>query len=296
MLMKSLTIRTRIFLDIFQEAFVEWKRDHATLLAAALAYYGLFSLAPLMIIILISINSLFHQSEQGRAIAEQVQNMAGQQAPPVVGDMIDQIGKQAASFNLTAISFLILILGATGLFVQTKAAFRIIWPLKTKTEAVLASRLRSYLMSYILSFLLIAFVAILLLASSVVTAFLMPFGRMIEDLLPIQFGLLRLITLTISLLIVTILFSVTYKTLFDVQLGWRDVISGSAMAALFLAIGNFIIEIFVSIVNVGSFYGAAGSLLIFLFWIYYSAQIFLFGAEFIKVSKRMKEVFESQKV
>lgn len=294
--MKSLIIYMRIFQGIFQEAFVEWRRDHASLLAAALAYYGLFSLAPLLIIILISINSLFHQSEQGRAIAEQVQDIAGQQAPPVVGELIDQIGEQAASFNLTVLSLLILILSATGLFVQTKIAFRIIWPLQTKTEAVLASRLRSYLMSYVLSFLLIAFISILLLASSVVTAFLMPFGKIIEDLLPIHFGLLRLITLTISLLIVTILFAVVYKTLFDVQLDWSDVISGSAMAAVFLAIGNFLIEIFVSIVNIGSLYGAAGSLLIFLFWVYYSAQIFLFGAEFIKVSKRKKEVLESQKV
>ncbi|HSD56980.1 MAG TPA: YihY/virulence factor BrkB family protein [Methanotrichaceae archaeon] len=292
--MKGFLMRARIFLDIFQESFVEWGRDHATLLAAALAYYGLFALAPLIIIILILINSLFHQSEQGRAIAQQVQDLAGQQAPPVVGELIDQIGKQAASFNLTILSFLVLIIGATGLFVQTKTAFRIIWPLKTKTEAVLASRLRSYLMSYVLSFLLIAFVAILLLASSVITAFLLPIGRMIEHLLPIQFGLLRLVTLTISLLVVTILFAVVYKTLFEVQLGWRDILPGSAIAALFLAIGNFFIEIFVSIVNIGSFYGAAGSLLIFLFWIYYSAQIFLFGAEFIKVSKRKKEISKSQ--
>lgn len=292
--MKGFLMRVRIFLDIFQEAFVEWGRDHATLLAAALAYYGFFALAPLMIIILILINSLFHQSEQGQAIAQQVQDLAGQQAPPVVGELIDQIGKQAASFNLTILSFLVLILGATGLFVQTKTAFRIIWPLQTKAEAVLASRLRSYLMSYVISFLLITFVAILLLASSVVTAFLLPFGRIIEDLLPIQFGLLRLVTISISLLIVTMLFAVVYKTLFDnVQLGWRDILPGSAIAALFLAIGNFFIEIFVSIVNIGSFYGAAGSLLIFLFWIYYSAQIFLFGAEFIKVSKRKKEISKS---
>jgi membrane protein len=288
-------VNIRRISDLLKQAFSEWREDNAPLLAAALAYYGLFSLAPLLIIILTSINSLFRQSEQGRLIAQHVQDLAGQQAPPVLGDIINQIGEQAASFNLTVLSFLILILSATGLFVQTKAAFRIIWPLKTKTEAVLASRLRSYIMSYVLSFLLIAFVAVLLLASSVVTAFLMPFGRMIEDLLPVQFGLLRLITLTISLLIVTILFAVIYKTLFDIQLGWRDVISGSAMAALFLAIGNFFIEIFVSIVNIGSFYGAAGSLLVFLFWIYYSAQIFLFGAEFIKVSKRKKEISKSQK-
>jgi membrane protein len=294
--MKGKLLCMRIFRDIFQGAFVEWGRDHSTLLAASLAYYGLFSLAPLMIIILISINFLFHQSEQGRMMAQQVQDMAGQQAPPVVGEIINQFGNQAASFNLTLLSFLFLLLGAAGLFVQTKTAFRIIWPLQTKTkkEPMLASRLRSYLMTYVLSFLLITFVGILLLVSSIVTAFLLPFGRMIEDLLPIQFGLLRLVTLSISLLLVTVLFAVIYKTLFDVQLCWREVLPGSAIAAIFLAIGNYLIEIFVGIINIGSVYGAAGSLLIFLIWIYYSAQIFLFGAEFIKVQKRKKEISKSQ--
>jgi membrane protein len=294
--MKGKLLRMRFFRDIFQGAFVEWSRDHSTLLAASLAYYGLFSLAPLMIIILISINFLFQQSEQGRTMAQQVQDLVGQQAPPVVGEIIDQFGNQAASFNLTLLSFLFLLLGAAGLFVQTKTAFRIIWPLqmKTKKDPMLASRLRSYLMTYVLSFLLITFVGILLLASSIVTAFLLPFGRMIEDWLPIHFGLLRLVTLSISLVLVTVLFAVIYKTLFDVQLGWREVLPGSAIAAIFLAIGNYLIEIFVSIVDIDSVYGAAGSLLIFLIWIYYSAQIFLFGAEFIKVLKRKKEISKSQ--
>lgn len=300
--LQSLTLHARIFLSTFREAFEEWWRDHAALLAAALAYYGLFSIAPLLIIVLISINYLFSQSEQGSRIAEQVQNLAGQQAPPVVGDIIDQIGSQAASFNLTIFSFLVLLLGAAGLFVQAKATFRIIWPLQTKAEAtarpmmeaVIAGQLRSYIMSYVLSFLLITFVAFLLLISSLVTAFLLPFGSMIEDLLPFQFGLLRLVTLSISMLLVTVLFAVTYKTLFDVDLGWREILPGSAIAAIFLAIGNFIIEIYVSFVNIGSAYGAAGSLLVFLFWIYYCAQIYIFGAEFIKVSKRKKEISKSQ--
>jgi len=294
--MKGLFIRMRVFQDIFREAFMEWSRDHSTLLAASLAYYGLFSLAPLMIIILISIDFLFQQSEQGRVMAQQVQDLAGQQAPPVVGEIIDQFGNQAASFRLTLISLLFLLLGATGLFVHTKAAFRIIWPLKTKAkkDTRLAGRLRSYLMTYVLSFLLIAFVGILLLASSIVTAFLLPFGKMVENFLPIQFGLLRLVTLSISLLLVTALFGVTYKTLFDVQLSWKEVLPGSAIAAAFLAIGNYLIEIYVSFINIDSFYGAAGSLLIFLIWIYYAAQMFLFGAEFIKVQKRKKEISRSQ--
>lgn len=300
--MQSLALHVRIFLNTFREAFEEWSRDHAALLAAALAYYGLFSIAPLLIIILISINYLFQQGDLGSSMADQVQDLAGQQAPPVVGEVIDQIGNQAASLNLTVLSFLVLLLGAAGLFVQTKTAFRIIWPLQMKTEPsaklsmepMIVGQLRYYLMSYGLSFLLITFVAFLLLTSSLVTAFLLPFGGMIEDLLPFRFGLLRLVTLSISLLLVTVLFAVTYKTLFDVKLSWRDVLSGSAIAAIFLAIGNFFIEIYVSIVNIGSAYGAAGSLLVFLFWTYYCAQIFLFGAEFIKVSKRKKEISKSQ--
>jgi membrane protein len=299
--MKGLREHIRVFLDLFREAFSEWSRDNVTLLAAALAYYGLFSLAPLLIIILISIDSLFHHSEQGQVIAQEVQDIASRQAPPAVGSIINQIGHQAASFKLTILSLLLLLLGAAELFVQTRTAFRIIWPLKVKKEPMLESKLRFYLMTYVLSFLLITFVAFLLLASSVITAVLLPLGRiMAEELLPfhlpVQFGLLWLVTLAISLLIVTMLFAVVYKTLFDIHLSWRDVLTGSAIASIFFAIGNFVIEVFVSYVDIGSFYGAAGSLLVFLFWIYYSAQIFLFGAEFIKVSKRKKEVLESQKV
>jgi membrane protein len=289
-------LRVKIFLNTFKEAFDEWGRDHISLLAAALAYYGLFSIAPLLIFILISINYLFRQSGQGTRIIEQIQSTATQQAPPVVGEIINQIVSHAASFNLTLISFLALILGAAGLFVQTKIAFQIIWPQQTKietdteTDTMLVGQLRYYIMSYVLSFLLIAFIAFLLLMSSAVSAFLLPLGRTIENLLPIQFGLLRLMTLSITLLLAVILFAVTYMTLFDVPLGWRDVLPGSAIAALFLAVGNFIIEIYVSIVNIGSAYGAAGSLLVFLFWIYFSAQIFLFGAEFIKVSKNKEKI------
>ncbi len=294
--MKGLLMRMRIFQDIFQEAFAEWVRDHPTLLAAALAYYGLFSLAPLMIIILTSIDFLFSQSEQGRMMVQQVQDTVGQQAPPVVEEIIDQFGNQAASFKLTLISFIFLLLGAAGLFVHTKAAFRIIWPLQTKAKKrpAFAGRLESFLMTYVISFLMITFVGALLLASSIVTAFLLPFGKIVEVLLPIQFGLLRLVTLSISLLLVTALFAVTYKTLFDVQLGWREILPGSTIAAIFLAIGNYLIEIYVSIINMDSVYGAAGSLLIFLIWVYFSAQIFLFGAEFIKVQKRKKEISRSQ--
>jgi membrane protein len=204
--------------------------------------------------------------------------------PGNVGDMLNRAGDQAVSYRFTLLSFLVLVLGAAGLFVQTKRAFRIIWSQECVEEPLVLGTVRSYLRS----FLLIPLVAFLLLVSAVVTAILLPFSRYIEDILPVHLELLRLVTFLTSILFVTLLFAVTYKTLSEVGLSWRDVLPGSMVTAILFAIGNYVIEVYVSISDIGSAYGAAGSVVVLLFWIYYSAQIFLFGAEFIKVSKRVQ--------
>ncbi|MCX6669186.1 MAG: YihY/virulence factor BrkB family protein [Methanothrix sp.] len=271
------------FPEILWEAISEWMKDDASLLAAALAYYGLFSFVPLLIIILITINFLFMQGFLGVDIAQQAQHFAGQQAPRVAGEMIERATDQATSFRFTLLSVLLLISGAAGLFVQTKRAFHIIWRLPEEKIPFL-----DLILSYLRSFLLIALVAFLLLATSIFTALLLPVGWQIEELLPVHFGLLRLITNLLSFIFVTLLFAVSYKTLIEVELEWGDVLTGSALAALLFTIGNFFLEIYAGIVDIGSAYGAAGSLVVFLFWIYYSAQIFLFGAEVIKVHIRRK--------
>jgi membrane protein len=270
------------FLSLFKEAFREWYKDDASLLAAALAYYGLFSLVPLLIILLIILNYFFSNGILGGDVISHAQDLAGRQLPSQAVDMANQASTQAASFRFTVLSFIVLILAAAGLFVQTKRAFRIIWSAETDEGSMVLGTVRSY----IRSFLLIPIVAFLLLISSLVNVVLLPLGSYIENLLPFHLGFLRLVTFLTSIFFVTLLFAVTYKTLSEVKLGWGDVLLGSAVAALFFAAGNFVIEAYVSISNIGSAYGAAGSLVVFLFWIYYSAQIFLFGAEFIKVHMR----------
>ncbi len=282
--MNDFLILIKSSFELFQDAFREWSRDQASLLAAALAYYSLFSLIPLLIMTMIFVDFLFPQGIQGGGAVQQAQDLIGPQAPQVVGDLIDIAGDLAASFRFTVLSLLLMILGATSLFVNTKKAFQIIWSSSEAKETFMRRTIKPYLRS----FLLIAAVAFMLLASSIVTAFLMPIGRQIEEQLPVQLGLLRLVTFLISSVFVTLLFAVTYMTLSEVKLGWRDVLPGSALAALLLAIGNYVIEVYVSIVNIGSAFGAAGSLVVFLFWIYYSAQIFLYGVEFIKVQKRRR--------
>jgi len=273
-------MRLQTSAKFLQEAIRAWLKDDASLLAAALAYYGLFSFVPLLILTLIFINSLFqHGFLDGQVVATS-QDLVVRQMPDVAGELIDRATDQAASFRFTLLSIGLLLFGAAGLFVHTRRAFRLIW--KTPEKVV---PLMDTIFTYLRSYLLIALVAFLLLATSVFTALLLPAGKQIEESLPIHMGLLRLLTFLVSLTFVTLLFAATYKTLSEVKLCWREVLPGSILAALLFAAGNFCIEAYVGWVNVGSAYGAAGSLVVFLFWIYYSAQIFLFGVEVIKVQK-----------
>ena len=265
----------------FKQAISEWLKDDASLLAAALAYYGLFSFVPLLILSLIFINSLFSYGFLDSQVVSTSQDLVDQQMPEVAGELIDRAGDRAASFSFTLMSLGLLLFGAAGLFVQTKRALGIIWKIPDNVVPLLDT-----VISYLRSYLLVALVAFMLLVTSLFSALIMPAAKQIEEFMPIHLGLLRLLTFVVSFLFVTFLFAATYKTLIAVKLRWREVLPGSALAALLLAAGNFCIEAYVGLVNIGSAYGAAGSLVVFLVWIYYSAQIFLFGAELIKVQKR----------
>ncbi len=267
--------------QILRKVLSEWIKDDASLLAAALAYYGLFSFVPLIILLFTFLNSLFSHGYLDAQIVEQSLDMVGEQMPAGTDEIIDQASDRAASFGFTMISLVIMLFGAAGLLVQTKRAFNIIWNLNGNGRPLLETAL-----SYLHSYLLIALASLLLLATSLASTILLPLARLIEEHLPVHLGLLRLATFLVSFLFVTILFAATYKTLIEAHLSWQEVIPGSALASLLFAAGNFCIEAYVGRVNIASAYGAAGSLVVFLFWIYYSAQIFLFGAEVVKVQRR----------
>ena len=268
-------------ITLFKQALSEWRKDDASLLAAALAYYGLFSFVPLVILVLILINSLFSYGLLDGQVVATSQDLVGWQMPSGAEELIDQASDQAASFRFTVLSLGLLLFGAAGLFVNTKRAFGIIWKVPDNSVPFMDT-----VISYLRSYLLIALVAFLLLVTSVFTALVLPSAKLIEEHLPIHLGLLQQLTFLVSFMFVTMFFAAIYKTLAEVRLSWRDVLPGSALAARLFAAGTFCIEAYVRLVNVGSAYGAAGSLVIFIFWIYYSAQIFLFGAEIIKVQKR----------
>jgi len=274
-------VRLDQVIPLFKQALSEWRKYDASLLAAALAYYGLFSFVPLVILVLILINALFSYGLLDGQVVATSQDLVGWQMPSGAEELIDQASDQAASFRFTVLSLGLLLFGAAGLFVNTKRAFGIIWKVPDNSVPFMDT-----VISYLRSYLLIALVAFLLLVTSVFTALVLPSAKLVEEHLPIHLGLLQQLTFLVSFMFVTMFFAAIYKTLAEVRLSWRDVLPGSALAALLFAAGNFCIEAYVRLVNVGSAYGAAGSLVIFIFWIYYSAQIFLFGAEIIKVQKR----------
>ncbi|MDD4093711.1 MAG: YihY/virulence factor BrkB family protein, partial [Methanothrix sp.] len=246
-----MSLRSDQVIAFFKQAISEWLKDDASLLAAALAYYGLFSFVPLLILSLIFINSLFSYGFLDSQVVATSQDLVGQQMPEVAGELIDQAGNQAASFSFTLMSLGLLLFGAVGLFVQTKRAFGIIWKISDNAVPLLDT-----VISYLRSYLLVALVAFMLLVTSLFSALLMPAAKQIEAFMPIHLGLLRLLTFVVSFLFVTFLFAATYKTLIAVKLRWREVLPGSALAALLLAAGNFCIEAYVGLVNIGSAYGA----------------------------------------
>ncbi len=269
------------FLSLITWAFAEWRCDNASLFAAAIAYYGLFSLSPILILLVAVLGQILGQSAVEEAILAEVRSIVGPWGAEVAQEVISQAINPAHSYRATVISFGILLVGATGLFLQTKRALNMVW-------SVSAPKDRRFLLearSYIVSFVLVIVLGVMLFITALITAVIIPFSSYLDSFLYLRLWFLQLASFIISFAFVTALFAVVYKVLSGVDLSWREVLLGSAIAAALFSAGNAVIEIYVTMSGIGSVYGAAASLVVFMLWVYYSAQIFFFGAEFIKVHK-----------
>jgi len=277
----------RRFLSLVKESFGEWNKDNASLLAAGLAYYTLFSISPLVIILVVLVGIILGPGASQGDIVEAMSGFVGPQVAVMIEDAIRNVSNPASSLTATVIAFALLFFGATGLFLQTKRGLGIIFAAGNKDGVVVGT-----IKSYFRSMLLIVIVGFLLLLAGIMTAVLSSTGRYMKPYMnqfpPFDVGLLQIINLVVFLVFVTILFAFTYKTLSGVKLLWKDVFPGAALAALLFAAGNILLQLYVENIAVGSVYGAASTLVVALLWIYYSAQIFFFGAEFVKVYGRAR--------
>ncbi len=280
-----MSAKLRIILDLLKEAYSGWSEDNASRLGAALAYYTIFSLAPLLIIA-IAIASAVWGGQSGALqenVLEQMRQLLGPQGAEVVQSMLEGTSRPGAGGLLpTVLGVAALLFGATGVFVQLQSALNTIWNVKPDPERgwlnMVAARL--------LSFGAILVVGFLLLVSLVVGAALSLVSGELTGLAPGAEWLARLLSLAVSVGVITLLFAFIYRYLPDVEISWRDVWVGAGITALLFTLGKWALGVYLGQSSTASAYGAAGSLVVLLIWVYYSAQIFFFGAELTEVYAR----------
>jgi membrane protein len=259
---------------------VQWFEDQPFQLSSSLAYYTLFSLAPLLIIVIAIAGLVFGQEAAQQQIVGTIQGMVGQQSAEAVQGMIQNASSQPnAGMISAAIGFIALILGAGGVVGQLQTALNTIWGVEPKPGQGIWGFLRQRFVSYAM----LLGIGFLLLVSLVVSAVAASFTQFLGS----HFGgaevLAHGLDLLISFLLITVLFAMIYKYLPDVRIEWRDVWIGAALTSVLFTIGKVLIGLYLGRSGVSSTFGAAGSLITVLLWVYYSGLIFFLGAEFTQV-------------
>ena len=266
---------------LFKQTFSEWLEDKAPQLGAALAYYTVFSLAPLVLVLLAIVGLIFHNDPGGvwNKITEQMSYFLDKSAVEVVQNIAQKAAQPNKSLLATIIGILLALFGASGVFGQLQDALNTIWGVKAKPGGGVLSFLRSRF----LSFAMVAGVCFLLLVSLTLESMLKGFSHYIQRALPGGIVIAMAVYWIFDLAIVILLFAIIFKFLPDAKIQWRDVWIGAAMTAIFFAIGKWALGLYLGSGSAASAYGAASSLITLLLWVYYSSQILLFGAEFTQV-------------
>ncbi|MBI1277921.1 MAG: YihY family inner membrane protein [Anaerolineaceae bacterium] len=278
--------RLKNFFDLLRQTFNEWNEDHAPRLAAALAYYTAFSIAPLLVVVIGIVGIIVSQDTVQSQILHEVQRSVGPDAAQMIGELITNASKPAEGLLATILGLVTLLLGAGGAFGQLQDALNTIWDVDPSSTGKQNSGVVYQIRNKFLTFGMVLVVGFFLMVSLVINAVIAAVSVYVVNLVPGYEFLLSLVNLVISLLVITALFAMLYKFLPKIKLEWRDVIVGAAMTSVLFTIGRFLLGWYLGRSGTASAYGAAGSFVLILLWIYYSAQIVLFGAEFTQVYAR----------
>ena len=264
---------------LLKETFKEWNDDNASRLAAALSYYTIFSLAPLLIIAIAIAGAVFGDEAAKGEIVKQIQGLVGKDGAEVIQTALQNAQKPDTRNFASIISIGVLLFGASNVFAQIQDALNTIWEVEPKPGRSIWQTLRKRF----LSFAMVGGVGFLLMVSLVVSAVLAGMVNYFGSLIPGFDFLWQIANFAISFAVVTILFAIIYKFIPDAKIAWNDVWIGSAMTSLLFVIGKSLLGLYLGNGSFGSAYGAAGSLIVLLAWINYAAQIIFFGAEFTQV-------------
>ena len=267
--------------SLLKQTASEWLDDKAPQLGAALAYYTVFALAPLVLLLLAIVGLLWRDDPSGAwtRITEQMGYFLDRSAIQVVSDIAKDAAKPGKSALATAIGIALAIFGASGVFGQLQDALNTIWGVKAKP----GEGIMSFLRARFVSFGMLGGVFFLLLVSLTIEALLKGFSHYSQHAMPGGLAIAVSVYLVFDFAVVTILFAMIFKFLPDAEIQWRDVWIGAVMTAIFFGIGKWALGLYLGSGAAASAYGAASSLITLLLWIYYSSQILLFGAEFTQV-------------
>jgi membrane protein len=281
----KLVSRARVVVDLFKRTGQEWIADDTPQFGAALAYYSVFSLAPMVLLTLAIIGVLFRDDPAGvwSKIVTQMSYFLDQSAINVLQNIAANVASTKKTALGGAIGIALALFGATGVFGQLQNALNVIWGVKAKPHAGIWGFIRTRF----LSFGLPAGIAFLLLVSLVLEAVIKAFSAYLKTFLPGALSIIVPIYLAMDLLVVVAIFAMIFKILPNAVIRWRDVWTGAVLTALLFLIGKWGLGIYLGSGTAASAYGAASSLITLLLWVYYSSQILLFGAEFTQVYARM---------
>ena len=269
------------FWFIFKETIREWNDDKVPRLGAALAFYSMLSIGPLLLIVIAMAGLAFGRDATSTYIFDEIRGLIGDQGANAIQSMLISTSNPKASYIASLIGIVTLIISATSFFAQLQDALNTIWNVEERENG----HWTWFIKKRLLSFAMIVGIGFLLLIALVVSAALSAISAFFAGLIPVAF-LLHGINLLISFAVITVLFAMIFKVLPDVHIQWRDVWIGAAITALLFSFGKLLIGIYLGQSAFSSAYGAAGSLIVVLIWIYYSTQIFFLGAEFTQVYSR----------
>jgi len=266
---------------LFKQTFSEWLEDKAPQLGAALAYYTVFSLAPLVLVLLAIVGLIFRNDPGGawNKITEQMSYFLDKSAVEVVQNIAQKAAQPNKSLLATIIGILLALFGASGVFGQLQDALNTIWGVKAKP----GGGIWAFLRSRFLSFAMVGGICFLLLVSLTLESVLKGFSHYIQGVLPGGIVIAMAVYWIFDLAVIILLFAIIFKFLPDAKIQWRDVWIGAVMTAIFFAIGKWALGLYLGSGSAASAYGAASSLITLLLWVYYSSQILLVGAEFTQV-------------
>ena len=262
---------------LFVQSFNDWMADRALRFSAALAYYSIFAMAPLVIIAIAVAGMVFGEQAARGQVYQQIDWLLGPKGAAEIQTLIQASSDTKQSLVATAIGVVTLLLGASGVFGQLKDALNSIWGVMLKPGGIMAS-----LKEYLLNFSMVLGVGFLLIVSLLLSAVLQAINNFMTGYLPIP-SFIAPLTALVSFFILVLLFALIFKVLPDVEIGWHDVWIGAAVTAVLFTLGKYLISLYLGRSSVASSFGAAGALILILVWVYYSTTIFLLGAEFTKV-------------